>query len=244
MRYRGFQIYTYLQPRVEYFNATTNSTELCQGYACYVYVPDYEQTGEFLDYFVLAVGHEVSDTSPEAAHESITRYVDDMYYMLSAKKAQLECARKTNLVDRLVTWIAEGQDEKTVYHTLTETIGMTDEDIREIGYTSLKCYFDQEKYVQSIAEHYIDIGSENTVTGNWYISFQEINDRYDLCLPKDKDVLEELMKQFRENYPSIFQNVVQADNGILLSFLPNICPNVKPELEQDWQHKDAPGMQM
>lgn len=69
------------------------------------------------------------------------------------------------------TWLGESENGEELYHTFTEVIGMTDDEIREIGFHSLSPYFDRELYAQTIAEHYIDTGSENTFIGNWYLYF-------------------------------------------------------------------------
>ena len=220
MRYRGFRISICPDDGIEH-EAENGEREICGGYFCQIYPASDEDYAYELDCFCLAVGHEIADTSEQSLERGLIAYVDDMYSELRERKAELDRERKETLIGRLV------------YNALAEEIGMTDEEIMEIGFTSLTPYFDRKYYAQTIAEHYIDAGPEMTRTGNWYLHFGEINRRYKTNLPTDKEMAEDIADHLKRSYPCTVRDAVLADNGIFISFNPDLCPLV----ERDWEQE-------
>ena len=232
MRYRGFEITSCPDDSIEHRDSETDRDVICSGHFCQVYPSTDEDYAYQLDCFCLAVGYELDDDTQEALERGIINYVDDMYGALSARKAEIERDRRSDLVGRLVAWIGESENGEELYHTLTEVIGMTDDEIREIGFHSLYPYFDHYLYENTIAEYFIDIGSENTRTGNWYLTFDQINKRYHTNLPTDKAMTAELVEILKRGYPFTVKDAFLADGGILISFNPEICPNVARDWDQ------------
>jgi len=232
MRYRGFEITSCPDDCIEHYDSDIDQEIICSGHFCQIYMATDEDYARQLDCFCLAVGYELAEDTQEALEHGIIRYVDDMYGELSASKAVAERDRRADLVGRFVTWLGESENGEELHHTLTEVIGMTDDEIREIGFHSLSPYFDRELYAQTIAEHYIDTGSEKTCTGNWYLYFEEINERYHTNLPTDKEMAEKITKCLSKGYPYTVKGAVLADDGILISFNPEICPRIEREWDQ------------
>ncbi len=232
MRYRGFEIAGCEDRGIEHVSENGES-EICEGYFCQVYPASDEDYAYELDCFCLAAGHEIPATSEQALEKGIISYVDDMYSELSARKAELDRERKVNLIGRLVSWLGETENGQELYDTLTQSIGMTDDEIREIGFASLAPYFDRDGYAKTIAEHYIDAGSEKTRTGNWYLYFEEINERYKTNLPSDKEMAADIADHLKKGYPYTVRDAVLADDGIFISFQPDLCPLV----ERDWDQE-------
>ena len=112
-----------------------------------------------------------------------------------------------------ICFIGEFQAGEDLYNTLTDQLGMTDDEIRMIGFKSLVPFFDQNCYAQTIAEYMIDEGTELTSSGNYHFSFDEINERFGTNLPSDKAMLDILT----------CDTIVEVSNLIYQSILSGNC---------------------
>ena len=90
------------------------------------------------------------------------------------------------MLGRAVCFLGEFQSGEELYDTLTDQIGLTDDEIREIGFKSLAPFFNRDYYAQTIAEYLIDEGTDKTHSGNYHFSFAEVNERFGTSLPCDK----------------------------------------------------------
>lgn len=183
MRYRGFIITSTPDDRIERYDSKNSRDVVCNGYYCQIY-DDEDDTNQLGD-FCLAEGYEIKDCSYGELERGIAKYVDSQYDDLVEERQYHLAKRQTELLGRLVCWIGE-----ELYHTLSKVIGMKDDEIRAVGFTSLVPYFDRETYAQTIAEYLIDEGTEDTHSGNLHIPFSEINKRYGVDLPTDKEMLD------------------------------------------------------
>ena len=100
---------------------------------------------------------------------------------------------------------------------------MTDNEIREMGFTSLARYFDRDSYAQTIAEYIIDEGTADTMSGNIHIPFSEINERFGISLPSDTDMLNKI-KDHLHNFSEIVSDL-EVDEDFDLMFFTSYCPN-------------------
>ena len=69
MRYRGFEITSCPDSGVERYKEIAKQTERCSGFFCEVYPTDDDLYDNGLDYFCLAEGHEIQDTSDAKCDE-------------------------------------------------------------------------------------------------------------------------------------------------------------------------------
>lgn len=223
MRYRGFCITSCPDKEVEKYNDRTHQVENCDGFFCQVFRGDDDLRMYPIDNFLLAVGHEIADTSDEERDRGIRENVDDLWMCYKESAAKLTVKSKNDLIGRLVSWLGESEDGEDLYDTLHH-IGLTDEDIREIGFKSLVPYFDREAYAQTIADYLIDTGTENTTTGNWNIGFNDINQMYGINLPKDSEMLDAITNSLDRD---ILADLDLSDDSFDMVFYFNYCPQAE-----------------
>ena len=229
MRYRGFIITACPDNEVERYNSKTGKDEVCEGFYCQVYAGDDDGYAEQLDNFCVAVGHEITDTSYEALSAGIRKYVDDAIYPLQEDRNFNKKARLADMLGRTVCFLGEFQTGEELYNTLTDQIGLTDDEIREIGFTSLVPFFNRDHYAQTIAEYLIDVGTDNTRSGNYHFSFNEINERYGTSLPCDKEMLDKIVSALDSEIVA----EVDATEDIDIMFYLGYCPYAEDDEELD-----------
>ena len=236
MRYRGFIITSCFDGGIERYNRETGKDEPCQGYYCQVYAGNDDMYSEQLDDFCLAAGHEIEDLSDAALKDGTCKYVDGMLHELEEGMNFNKKARLADMLGRAVCFLGEFQSGEELYDTLADQIGLTDDEIREIGFTSLVPFFNRDYYAQTIAEHLIDESTDNTHSGNYHFSFQEINERFGTSLPSDKELLEKIVSSL--DYEMVAD--VDTTEDFDLMFYLAYCPNAEDEEELD----DTPTQQM
>lgn len=82
----------------------------------------------------------------------------------------------------------------------------------------------QKADAKEIAEQLIRTGMENTTTGNWIISFEEINERYGTSLPADQELLNGISRQLYDRSDSVADFCI-SEEGVDLDFYYGQCPN-------------------
>lgn len=132
----------------------------------------------------------------------VIKYVNEYYDTISERRDDDLSNRNATLLGRLVCWIGEFQSGEKLYDTLSSDIGLTDNEIRELGFRSLSPYFDREDYAQTIAEYMTDAGCAFTHSGNWHFDFSEINKAFGVSLPSDKEMLDAIVDAFDRNVVS------------------------------------------
>lgn len=75
-----------------------------------------------------------------------------------------------------------------------------------------------------LADALIREGMENTTTGNWTYSFEEINERYGIDLPADEKLLDTISHRLYEQSDSVADFCISED-GVDLDFYYGQCPN-------------------
>lgn len=60
--------------------------------------------------------------------------------------------------------------------------------------------------IKEIAKYIVDAGISNTESGNWHITFDEINSLFGTNLPTDADMLGEIQNHIIENYPDMVRS--------------------------------------
>ena len=231
MRYRGFEIISAPDYAITRQNRETGINETCVGYFCEIYAADDEPYANLLDEFCLAEGYDISDISYSSLLAGIAKYVDGCYDTLVSAKWDTENNRSYELLGRAMCWAGENESGRELYNTFSEFFGMKDEEIRQMGYTSLVPYFDRDRYAETIANYLIDEGTRDTVSGNIHIPFYEINERYAVCLPSDRDLLEKIEDCLLEH--SEIVSDLNTTEDFDLMFFTVFCPNCEDRFAED-----------
>lgn len=225
MRYRGFEITSRPDSGVERYNSAESRDELCEGFYCEIYPAGDDQYANRLDTFCLAEGYEIPDTSDVALAAGIIKYVDENYFGLLESKNEVKQKRMEELVGRLVCWLGESESGAELYNTLSETIGMTDEEIREVGFQSLAPFFDREQYAQTIADWLIEDGTESTISGRWIVPYGNIGKRFGVDLQTDAN-LRNMVSRHLYDSSDIVADFCMGQDKVTLDFFYSHCPYV------------------
>lgn len=229
MRYRGFIITSCFDSGVERYNRETGQDEICDGFYCQVYAGDDDMYAEPIDDFCLAVGHEIEDISDASLGMGIRKYVDDMIYQLQEGRNFNKKSHLADMLGRAVCFLGEFQSGEELYDTLTDQIGLSDDEIREIGFKSLVPFFNRDYYAQTIAEYLIDKGTDKKHSGNYHFSFGEINERFGISLPGDTEMLGKIVS----NLDSDIVADVDTTEDFNLAFYLDYCPYAHEDEELD-----------
>ena len=213
MRYRGLNIEHQLFP-----------TEIGNTLSVVVY----DGNDDLRKHPLLEMNDIIFDSNPN--NEAIN-IVDDCYGEIDSNKNYYTMERFRELLGRAVTVIAEEQSPERLYETLTDNIGLSDDEIRRIGFTDLAPFFDRDGYAQTIAEFITDYGTEETTTGNYLIPFEEINKRFGVDLFHDEELLDKIMDSFDWD---VVSSLDISDGDFDLTFYTDYCPQCFDEFTQDW----------
>ena len=230
MKYRRLYISSCPDSGVQRRNDNTGRDEICEGYYCQVYPVGDQYTTE-LDTFCLAEGYEIPDTSDSALQDGIIRYVNDNYHNLKEAIDTAEKKRLKDLVGKLACWLGESEEGAELYTTLSDVIGMTDDEIRSVGFTSLVPYFDREEYAQTIADWMISDGTEHTESGNWIVGYDEISERFAVNLKTDSE-MRDMVSHALYDQSDIVADFQMDEDDVSVDFFYAYCPNT-PENASD-----------
>ena len=167
----------------------------------------------------------------DALDSELRHIVDDYYDDIVSNENFYKLERYKELLGRAVTWLGESEQGSDLYNTLTEFVGMTDDEIRTIGFTSLAPYFDRDGYAQTIAEFITDYGTKETTSGNYLIPFEEINKRFGVDLFHDEELLDKIFDSFDWD---IVSGVDINDGEFDMTFYTDYCPDYYDSISQDW----------
>lgn len=224
MRYRGFEITSTADYGITRIDKVTGENETCKGYYCEIYSVDDDNYANLFDSFCLAQGHEIPDCSYSSLVEGIARYVDGYYNELEEAKSDAQSNRNHELLGRALCWLDENECGPKLYLTLSEVLGMKDEEINAMGFSSLVPYFDRDDYAQTIANYLIDEGTEDTMSGNLHIPFSEINEKFGVTLPDDDDLLDRIKYCIGESEAVAD---IETNEDFDLMFHTVFCPNIE-----------------
>ena len=223
MLYRGFQIDTVATTISSRWNSTTERLDQCPSVICEVYDQYDDGRAEYLESFTLAEGYEVLDFSVEQIQKGMREYVDKYDTRLNRERNEMLVDRKNKLLGRLASRLGEGLEPVELYDLLSENVGMTDEEIRACGYQSLSPFFDRPAYAQTVAEYMIQVGTEETTTGNWHFYFTTLNIRFGLDLKNDEEMVQMIRNELYKQI-DIVNDVDIYDDDFDVLFYPENCP--------------------
>lgn len=239
MRYRGFEITSTPDYQIGRRNDLTGGLDYCKGYYCEVYDAKDADFINMFDSFCLAEGYEIKDCSYSSLLAGIAKYVDNSFDSYTESKWDMHGNRTYELLGRALCWIGENESGQELYNILSEDIGMSDEEILEMGHTSLVPYFDRDEYAETIANYLIDEGTQDTVSGNIHIPFSEINNRFAVDLPADKELLSKIEESLV--WKSHIVSEFATDEDFDLMFFTVFCPNCEDRFADNDQ---SPTMEM
>ncbi len=223
MRYRGLIITSRYDRWME--ERSNGLYEECIGFCCQVYNGSDGLYENMLDEFELVIGRNIEGMSDAELSRGIIGYIDENYERLNEAVADTISNRNADLLGRLICHLGECESGEDLYLTLSQGIGMTDDEIRKSGFTSLVPCFDKEAYAQTIAEYLIDKGTADTYSGNYHFDYTEINERFGVALPVDENLLNMIVK----NLDTDIVSDVITGKDIDLMFYTQYCPNAIDE---------------
>lgn len=164
-------------------------------------------------------------------NEKVMSIVDDNYDEITLNQNYYRSERNRELLGRLATCLRESLDNASLYQTLNELVGMTDDEIRSIGLTDLAPYFDRDCYAQTIAEFITDKGTSDTMSGNYIVPFKELEDRFGVDLSNDEDMRNKVLSAFDKD---VVADVEATEDGFDMIFYTSYCPNYYEESSPNW----------
>ena len=84
----------------------------------------------------------------------------------------------------------------------------------------MKSNIDKELYAQLVAGYITGVCTANTISGNYHIIFEEINDTFGLNLPEDKEMLGSILDAMNGDIVSDVEAVNDFDVMLFTSFCP------------------------
>lgn len=223
MRYRGFIITSRFDRWIK--ERTNGSAEECSGFYCQVYNGSDGLYENMLDEFELIIGKDIENMSDTELDRGIIGYIDEHYERLDEAVSDAISNRTADLFGRLLCYLWENENCEDFYVTLSQKIGMTDDEIRKAGFASLAPCFEKESYAQTIAEYLIDEGTASTFSGNYHFDYTEINERFGVALPVDNELLGMIVDHLDTD---IVSDVITGKD-IDIMFYTQYCPNVEDE---------------
>lgn len=239
MRYRGFEITSTADYDIHRMNRMTGDVEVCKGYYCEVYDANDVGLINMFDSFCLAEGYEIKDCSYSSLLVGIAKYVDGCFDSYKESKWDMQDNRTYEILGRALCWLGESESGQELYNTFSEVLGMDDDEIRKMGFTSLVPYFDREKYAELIANYLIDEGTEDTLSGNIHFPFSEINERFKVNLPSDVDLLGKIEDCLISNSEIVSDCEINGDFDLM--FFTAFCPHCEDRFTDNDQ---SPTMEM
>ena len=191
------------------------------------------------DSFCLAEGYEIKDCSYSSLLVGIAKYVDGCFDSYKESKWDMQDNRTYEILGRALCWLGESESGQELYNTFSEVLGMDDDEIRKMGFTSLVPYFDRDKYAELIANYLIDEGTEDTLSGNIHFPFSEINERFKVNLPSDVDLLGKIEDCLISNSEIVSDCEINGDFDLM--FFTAFCPHCEDRFAEDDQ---SPTMEM
>ena len=122
-------------------------------------------------------------------------------------------------------YLGETQEGAALYRILSKDIGMTDNEIRGMGYGALAPYFDREEYARTIAEWMMDDGTESTLSGSWAVPFGNIQKRFGVDLKTDTDLRDRVSRVLYDQ-SDIVADFCMEEDRVRLDFFYSRCPHV------------------
>lgn len=224
-KYRGFEIVGERNEDVSRMNFDARKIEKVGGITFDVFDIEDKCRLTKLVSFNFAVGRELSDYSEKSFEKAAKEFVDNQYFNLLISREEKARERKICQLAKAVDWICENEEGEDLYRVLTNEIGLTDYDIVKIGRSDLIPYFNFHTYAEIIADWIVREGTEETSSGNWLISFEEIKDKFAVDLASDKEMLELIKDSLYSIYGDVICEMdIHEDEFDIIYFL-NYCPN-------------------
>ena len=214
MRYRGFII-----------DSSVDEDEV----TCNIFTAEDTKRQFPLDEIRLTLGEDISEQSDHAILPHIIKHMDKNILDLLLLREEARNSILCQSLGRAVCFIGGSQSGEELYDTLKDQLGLSEDQIREIGFESLVPFFDKSSYAQTIAAYMTDEGTEQTESGNYHFSFAEINERFGTSLPGDREMMEHIVSALDSEI------VADADTAedFNLTFYLDYCPYAESDEDLD-----------
>lgn len=223
MNYRGFHVQITQADDLLRYNRNINAPENVSGFRYEIFAADDPEGLVQLDTHDAALGYDISDLQKETGERVIRDYIDRNYWTIQSRKQESAKEHITQLLGRAIGWIGESQEGAELYDTLKEEIHMTDDEIRACGFGSLVPYFDRAEYAKTIADYLVEVGTENTTTGNWNVPVGALSIRYKMDLKNDPEMIDLIRDSLWEHHAEELSELEVGDEFDMM-FYTNYCP--------------------
>lgn len=87
--------------------------------------------------------------------------------------------------------------------------------------------FDKGALIHLIAHNIVDEGTANTSTGNWIVYFDEIQEKYNMNLNEDKEMLAAIADEIRNSNAEKIAEISITDDAFDIVYYLDFCPNAE-----------------
>lgn len=141
--YRGFSIIT--SPD---YSKTIDEGVKCEEYVCSVYMASDTSLENCVYEFNMMPAFEFDEHTKMSIENGIMNTIDSDYDSIQLNICRDELKRKETLLANAICHIGEFESGENLYDTLKNQIKMTDEEISQSGFDSLKEFFESETETQ------------------------------------------------------------------------------------------------
>lgn len=161
--------------------------------------------------------------------------------------------RKETLLYKALCYISHIESDYGLYDCLHNFVGMTNAEIEEVGYDLAEHYQKDtpeqmaaarnQRYspleelalqAQRAVEFIIQEGTENTTSGNWILSFDELEQQSGLSMKSP--FFQQLIGNMLCERPEVADLSIE-DNGFDVTYYLDFCRNFEQETEQETEQK-------
>ena len=163
--------------------------------------------------------------------------------------------REESLFYQALGYISQIESGFGLYDCLHNCVGMTNAEIEEAGY-ELEEYYQKdmpehlaaasnqryisleevERQARKAVEFIIQDGTKNTTSGNWVLSFEELEQQSGLCA-EGKPFFQQLIGNMLCERPEVADLSIE-ENGFDVTYYLDFCRNLEPEMEPETVRAD------
>lgn len=180
---------------------------------CEVYDRSDMEHTTVLDMFSVTLERDPNGEVTSSLTDSMQNYIDARIDKLTVLRLTFENDRLSDLLRYSLVHASAFQNEKKLYASLKDDIGMTDDEIRSYAPSYLAPYIDNSMYPQRIADFIANTVTERLDTESAYVSFKDINERFGTTLPYDKNLLGEVCRTLEREHSDLISSALAFDDS-------------------------------
>ena len=87
--------------------------------------------------------------------------------------------------------------------------------------------FERDCLARNIARDIVQEGTPNTFSGNWMVYFEEIQEKYNVNLTEDKEMLDAIAEELQSSYAEKIAESSITHDGFDITYYLDFCPNAE-----------------